>query len=139
MALRSAGGPSSLDTTFRMPAALASCSRPGTQCVVNIISGVVGMIRLITRAVSNPFISGITRSRMMISGRRSWALTIPSRPFSASPHMIQPDSVSASLKRRRIRALSSTTRTDFTHTPDSDHNYQSRLCGWFSNQVNTVR
>ena len=51
IALITAGAPSDLETTLRIPAEIASSSRLGTRCEVNIKSGVAGMIRLSTRAV----------------------------------------------------------------------------------------
>jgi hypothetical protein len=39
-----------------------------------------------SRAASKPFITGMERSSTIRSGFNSWALSIPSRPFPASPH-----------------------------------------------------
>ena len=73
--------------------------------------GVVGAISLICRAASNPFITGIDRSRMTKSGSSSLTFSMATAPFGASAQTFQLGFCSIQRRRaRRIMELSSTMR-----------------------------
>src|ERR1700736_1798924 len=79
--------------------------------MVNITMGVAGAISLICRAASNPFITGIDRSRMTKSGSNSLTFSMATAPFGASAQTFQLGFCSIQRRRaRRIMELSSTIR-----------------------------
>src|SRR5205807_2045617 len=79
--------------------------------MVNITMRVVGAISLICRAASNPFITGIERSRMTKSGSSSLTFSMATAPFGASAQTFQLGFCSIQRRRaRRIMELSSTIR-----------------------------
>src|SRR4029077_20296562 len=79
--------------------------------MVNMTMGVVGAISLICRAASNPFITGMDRSRMTKSGSSSLTFSMATAPFGASAQIFQLGFCSIQRRRaRRIMELSSTIR-----------------------------
>lgn len=79
----------SLESTARMPAALASSDNSGVANSANIKIAHSGTRTRSVRAASSPFIAGIALSSKRTSGLVRAAKSIASCPFSASPHTIQ--------------------------------------------------
>jgi hypothetical protein len=88
--------------------------------MVSITIAVFGADKVIRRAASIPFITGIWKSMITTSGLSSWALFTATWPFSASPQICH--SVFFSMQHRsacRIRSLSSTIRILKDNQPPS--------------------
>ena len=80
---------SDFESTSLMPAACASFKSCPLLCIVNISIAVAGAAPLICRAASSPFITGIAKSKITISGCSSITFATAILPFSASPHTVQ--------------------------------------------------
>ena len=104
--------PSNFEITYLMPALRASFIRCSVACMVNRTIAVLGAIEEIFRAASRPFMTGIDKSRITISGFSALTRSTATAPFSASPQTSQPSRRSNHARReRRMGGLSSTIRT----------------------------
>jgi len=85
--------------------------------IVKRIIGVRGRSCRSLGAVCKPFMTGIDRSRIIMSGLIRSATAIPSSPSPASAHVVKPSDKKAFTTAFRISGLSSTIRTVFP-SPD---------------------
>jgi hypothetical protein len=96
---------SSADAVFDTKAsAPTSRAVAGTSWTLRSTILIEGAIRRISAAASNPFMSGIERSRMTTSGESSHTLEMASRPFAASPQASQ-----SCFERSKVRTPNRTT------------------------------
>ena len=127
--------PSNFEITRLMPALRASFIRCSVACMVNRTIAVLGAIEEIFRAASRPFMTGIDKSRITISGFSALTRSTATAPFSASPQTSQPSRRSNHARReRRMGGLSSTIRTvvDIRMAP-------SHTLSWFPGRPSSRR